>query len=62
VLDLVLLHVLFLSYQAYLDSDSLNQYDESFNVLNWWQDHKRTESAFRPPCGLWRIDDQQLEI
>jgi hypothetical protein len=27
---------------SYLDSDSLNQYDESFNVLNWWQDHKRT--------------------
>jgi hypothetical protein len=26
---------------AYLDSDSLNQYDESFSVLNWWQDHKR---------------------
>jgi hypothetical protein len=26
-----------------LDSDSLNQYDESFNVLNWWQDHKRTD-------------------
>jgi hypothetical protein len=27
---------------SYLDSDSLNQYDESFSVLNWWQDHKRT--------------------
>jgi hypothetical protein len=27
---------------TYLDSDSLNQYDESFSVLNWWQDHKRT--------------------
>jgi hypothetical protein len=25
-----------------LDSDSLNQYDESFSVLNMWQDHKRT--------------------
>jgi hypothetical protein len=25
-----------------LDSDSLNQYDESFSVFNWWQDHKRT--------------------
>jgi hypothetical protein len=25
-----------------LDSDSLNQYDELFSVLNWWQDHKRT--------------------
>jgi hypothetical protein len=24
-----------------LDSDSLNQYDESFSVLNWCQDHKR---------------------
>jgi hypothetical protein len=21
---------------VYLDSDSLNQYDESFSVLNWW--------------------------
>jgi hypothetical protein len=21
---------------AYLDSDSLNQYDESFSVINWW--------------------------
>jgi hypothetical protein len=20
------------------------------------------ESASRPPCGFWRIDDQQLEI
>jgi hypothetical protein len=27
---------------SYLDSDSLNQYNESFSVLNWWQDHKRT--------------------
>jgi hypothetical protein len=27
---------------SYLDSDSLNQYDELFSVLNWWQDHKRT--------------------
>jgi hypothetical protein len=27
---------------SYLDSDSLNQYDESFSVFNWWQDHKRT--------------------
>jgi hypothetical protein len=27
---------------SYLDSDSLSQYDESFSVLNWWQDHKRT--------------------
>jgi hypothetical protein len=25
---------------AYLDSDSLNQYDASFHVLNWWHDHK----------------------
>jgi hypothetical protein len=24
-----------------LDSDSLNQYDESFSVLNWWQHQKR---------------------
>jgi hypothetical protein len=21
-----------------------------------------SESASRPPCGFWRIDDQQLEI
>jgi hypothetical protein len=27
---------------SYLDNDSLNQYDESFSVLNWWQYHKRT--------------------
>jgi hypothetical protein len=27
---------------SYLDSDSLNQYNELFSVLNWWQDHKRT--------------------
>jgi hypothetical protein len=27
---------------SYLDSDSLNQYDEIFSILNWWQDHKRT--------------------
>jgi hypothetical protein len=27
---------------AYLDSDSLNQYDASFHVLNWWHDHKRS--------------------
>jgi hypothetical protein len=27
---------------SYLDSDSLNQFDESLSVLNWWQDHKRT--------------------
>jgi hypothetical protein len=29
---------------SYLDSDSLNQYDELFSVLNWRQDHKRTYS------------------
>jgi hypothetical protein len=27
---------------SYLNSDSLNQFDESLRVLNWWQDHKRT--------------------
>jgi len=25
---------------AYLDSDPVNQYDDDFNILNWWHEHK----------------------
>jgi hypothetical protein len=25
---------------AYLDSDTVNQYDDDFNILNWWHEHK----------------------
>jgi hypothetical protein len=25
---------------AYLDSDIVNQYDDDFNILNWWHAHK----------------------
>jgi hypothetical protein len=27
---------------SYLDSDCVVQYDEEFNILNWWHEHKRT--------------------
>jgi hypothetical protein len=27
---------------SYLDSDCVIQYDEEFNILNWWHEHKRT--------------------
>jgi hypothetical protein len=27
---------------SYLDSDCVVQYDEDFNILNWWHEHKRT--------------------
>ncbi len=27
---------------AYLDSDTVNQYDDDFNILSWWQQHKLT--------------------
>lgn len=26
----------------YLDSDPVSQFDDSFNILSWWHDHKRT--------------------
>jgi hypothetical protein len=26
----------------YLDSDLVSQFDDSFNILSWWHDHKRT--------------------
>ena len=26
---------------SYLDSDLVTQFDESFNILSWWHDHKR---------------------
>jgi hypothetical protein len=25
---------------AYLDSDTVNQYDNDFNILNWWHEQK----------------------
>jgi hypothetical protein len=28
----------------YLDSDPVSQFDDSFNILSWWHDHKRTYS------------------
>ena len=27
---------------TYLDSDPITEFDESFSVLSWWRDHKRT--------------------
>jgi hypothetical protein len=27
---------------SYVDSDCVVQYDEEFNLLNWWHEHKRT--------------------
>jgi hypothetical protein len=27
---------------TYLDSDHVSQYDDSFSILSWWHDHKRT--------------------
>ena len=27
---------------SYLDSDPLTEFDDSFSVLSWWRDHKRT--------------------
>ena len=27
---------------AYLDSDTVNQYDDDFNILNWWHEHNHT--------------------
>jgi hypothetical protein len=27
---------------AYLDSDTVNQFDDDFNIINWWHEHKRT--------------------
>jgi hypothetical protein len=26
----------------YLDYDPVSQFDDSFNILSWWHDHKRT--------------------
>jgi hypothetical protein len=25
-----------------LDSDIVNQFDDDFNIINWWHEHKRT--------------------
>jgi hypothetical protein len=30
---------------AYLDSDIIEKYDDDFNLLTWWQDHKLTYPA-----------------
>jgi hypothetical protein len=27
---------------AYLDSDTVNQFDDDFSIINWWHEHKRT--------------------
>jgi hypothetical protein len=27
-------------FSVYLDSDTVNQYDVEFNILNWWHEHK----------------------
>ncbi|BAF06121.1 Os01g0741800 [Oryza sativa Japonica Group] len=27
---------------AYFDSDTVNQFDDDFNILNWWHEHKHT--------------------
>ena len=27
---------------SYLDSDTITQFDDSFNILSWWQQHKLT--------------------
>jgi hypothetical protein len=26
---------------AYLDSDHVSEYDDDFNILSWWCDHRR---------------------
>jgi hypothetical protein len=28
--------------QTYLDNDHVSQFDDSFSILSWWHDHKRT--------------------
>jgi hypothetical protein len=28
--------------QTYLDSDPVSQFDDSFSIVSWWHDHKRT--------------------
>jgi hypothetical protein len=30
---------------AYLDSDIIEMFDDDFNLLTWWQDHKLTYPA-----------------
>jgi hypothetical protein len=29
-------------FTSYLDSDPVSQFDDSFSILLWWHDHKRT--------------------
>jgi hypothetical protein len=26
---------------TYLDSDPVSEYDDDFNILSWWRDHRR---------------------
>jgi hypothetical protein len=26
---------------SYLDSDPVSEYDDDFNILSWWRDHRR---------------------
>jgi hypothetical protein len=35
---------------------------EKFQVLSSITKKGEIESASSPPCGFWRIDDQQLEV
>jgi hypothetical protein len=34
-------HAALSELSSYLDSDCVVQYDEDFNILNWWHEHKR---------------------
>jgi hypothetical protein len=27
---------------SYLDRDTISQFDDDFNILNWWHEHKQT--------------------
>jgi hypothetical protein len=40
---------------SYLDSDLVSQFDDSFNILSWWHDHKRT-------CPVWSIFAKDIMI
>jgi hypothetical protein len=31
---------------TYLDSDPVSQFDDSFSILSWWHDHKRTYHVY----------------
>jgi hypothetical protein len=44
-----------------LDSDTVSQFDDNFNILNWWHEHKQTypvlsilaKDALCVPCLLF---------